>query len=85
VKVITDNREGWSKQVTCNDCNSMLEIEESDLSVGFFNGDAWERGQRGIFFECPLCEHQQMIEDLPGYIYRAVDKLYDRDGRLILK
>lgn len=70
-------------QVTCDDCKSVLEIEEADLRVVFHGGDAWERGTRCVGFKCPLCERLQKIDRLPAYILRAVDKVFDRDGKRI--
>jgi hypothetical protein len=80
MKVITDNRDGWTTQVECHDCKSVLEIDENDLKRGLFGGNYAESGTHRFYVECPLCDADVSFKsgELPRYIERATEKRVPR-------
>jgi len=62
----------WSKQARCTGepfggggCNSLLEVEISDIWTGEKNGSWAESGDRCFCFTCPLCGITTEIKKVP--------------------
>lgn len=53
MKIIEEKK--WTRVITCKDCGSKLEVEEGDLTVGYFNGDYTEPGEKHPCAVCPSC------------------------------
>lgn len=52
----THNPADWSLKLTCNKCDSELEVEAKDVGHEWMNGDMREPGYDSYAIQCPVCE-----------------------------
>lgn len=76
MKIVSKSKK-WSKQFKCEDCGSVIEVEEKDLTVGNYavgwGGETWEPE---VEFECPICHsYVQVTGKIPkGIQSRKMDE-----------
>lgn len=76
MKVLKDNRnpvhdvkpevKPYPRKLSCEKCCSELEYDESDLRMGAFGC---------VYIDCPLCGHDNMLEDNENSIVLTVDNI----------
>jgi len=76
MKILNVINTKWTKTVTCRECKSELEIEESDLyvynnAVGYA-GETWEPE---VSYDCGVCHSRNCVDNkIPsGIKYKLVD------------
>lgn len=62
----TTNLKPYQRKHICNNCESELEYEESDLKMGEYGC---------MYLTCPLCKYSNMIEDNEKSITLTVDNI----------
>jgi len=60
----------WSREVTCTSCESVLEVESSDISY------QWANDSNCYHASCSLCDYKMYFKasDLPKIVIRDAEK-----------
>lgn len=69
MKVLDDATRNWKSKIRCDGCNSKLEILDTDLLYGHFNGGYCETGK--TYVKCPCCD-KHIIVKTPSWLFRRV-------------
>lgn len=57
MKIISGPKK-WSMEISCNHCETLLEIEAEDVKAGYRHGAYCEQGEWTYFVICPVCEEE---------------------------
>jgi hypothetical protein len=63
MKVLKRPDTNWSMKHTCVKCTAELEIEKTDVSYKYCDGDRNESGYDSYSSSCPLCQTIILIEN----------------------
>lgn len=78
MKVISDGREGWTKQIECGVCKSQLEMIAEDIDASDFGsmGDY----DKEYFVACPVCtwfiKFKNPYQEFPRWVLDIADEKY---------
>jgi uncharacterized protein YlaI len=67
VKVIKKPEEWQPRQVTCGNCNAVLEVEVDDLRKQCHDGDLRDPPYAEVFVTCPECQRRVSINGVPKW------------------
>lgn len=73
MKVLHDATNDWEAKVECEECKSVMEIDQGDLMIGEFGGSYCERGEPHTYVRCPCCKNCILV-DTPGWLFRRVQE-----------
>ena len=61
-------QETWSKQYRCEECHSLLEVDQEDILVGDF-GVKWGVPETNLelYFKCPVCTSNIFVVEGDGF------------------
>lgn len=70
MKIIKVKENEWSQEVTCNNCESTLEVEEADVKYGKFYSGMDAEVSWDYYAVCPVCRKNKFFNewDIPKYL-----------------
>lgn len=80
MKIITNGKENWKREVNCSDCKSILEIDASDVEY-WIHHDYGGGHDSVVSVKCVVCNHDIRLggehdSDVPYGIITLAKKKY---------